>query len=42
MISLKSPFENINVVVPDPKNLFWIAASLADAAAVDPKDAKTP
>ena len=33
--------ENIYVVVPDPNIFFWIAVSVADAAAVNPKSAKT-
>ena len=33
--------ENIYVAVPDPNIFFWIAVSVADAAAVNPKGAKT-
>ena len=36
-----SSFEIINVVIPDPKILFWIVASVADAAA-DPNGIKAP
>ena len=34
IISSISSFEIINVVVPDPKVLFWIAASFAAAAGI--------
>ena len=34
-------FEIIKVVVPDPYIFFWIAASIAEAAAVIPYEAKT-
>ena len=36
-----SAFEIISADMPDPKNFFWIAASVADAAAVNPNDAET-
>ena len=35
MISLIFSFEIVNVDIPRPKILFWIAASVADAAAVN-------
>ena len=38
MISFTSPF---SVVIPDSKVFFWIAASVADAAAVNPIGIKT-
>ena len=41
MISFNSSFENINVVFPHPKISYWIAASVADAAAINPKDTRT-
>ena len=41
MISSISSFESINVVIPDPKTFFWIAASVAVAAAVNPNGIKT-
>ena len=41
MISFNSSFENINVVFPYPKIFYWIAASVADAAAINPKDTRT-
>ena len=41
MISSFSLFEIINAVMPDPKIFFWIAASDADAATVNPKGTKT-
>ena len=40
MISSISSFENTSVV-PDPKVFSWIAASVADAAAVNPNGNKT-
>ena len=40
MISFNSSFENINAVELKPKFLFWIGASVAEAAAVNPKDSK--
>ena len=36
IISFIFSFEIVNVVVPDPKSFFWIAASITDAAAVYP------
>ena len=33
--------EIIYVVIPDPKSFFWLAASVADAAAVNPNGIKT-
>ena len=41
MILFKSSFEITNVVVLDPNILLWIAASVADAAAVNPNGIKT-
>ena len=41
MISFISSLEIINVVVLDPNIFLWIAASVADAAAVDPNCTKT-
>ena len=41
MISLISSFEIINVGIPDPKILLWVAASVADAAASNLKGTKT-
>ena len=41
MRSLKTLFENINAVVPDPKSFFWITASVVDTAVVNPKGIKT-
>ena len=41
MIISNSSFENINVAVPDQKIFYWIAASVADTAAVNPNGAKT-
>ena len=41
MISFISSFEIISVVIPDPKILFWIAASVADTDAVNPNGIKT-
>ena len=42
MISFGSSFENTDVAVPDPEILIWIAASVADAAAVNPNGTETP
>ena len=36
MISFKSSFKNINIVVPDPKKFFLIAAFIADPAIARP------
>ena len=36
MISFISSLEMINVILPDLNILLWIAASVADAAAVNP------
>ena len=36
-MSLISSFETIKVVVPDPRIFLFIAASVADAAAVSPR-----
>ena len=41
MISSIFSLEIIYVATPDPKNFFWIAASVADAAAVNPNGIKT-
>ena len=41
MISSISSLEIIYVVIPDPKSFFWIAASVADAAAVNPNGIKS-
>ena len=41
MISSISWFEIISAVVPDPKKIFRIAASVAHAAAVNPNVTKT-
>ena len=41
MISFNSSFKIINVVVPDPNIFWWIAASVADAAAVNLNGIKT-
>ena len=41
MISPISSFEIINVVIPDSKIFFSIAASVAETAAVNPNDSKT-
>ena len=41
MILFISLFEIINVVLPDPNIFSWIAASVADAAAVNPNGIKT-
>ena len=41
MISLVSSFGIISVVTPDPKIFFWLAAFVADAAAVSPYGIKT-
>ena len=37
MISFTFSHESINVVTPDSNTVFWIAASVADAAVVNPK-----
>ena len=42
MISFKSSFKNNNVVLSNSKIFFWMAASLAETAAVNPKGTKTP
>ena len=36
-----SLFEIINIVLPDPNIFLWIAASVADAGAVNPNGIKT-
>ena len=41
MISFISSLEIINVVLPDPNIFLWTAASVADAAAVNPDGIKT-
>ena len=41
IISFISLFHLINFVIPEPKFLFWIAASAIDAAAVNPYGIKT-
>ena len=41
MISFISLLEIIYVAIPDPKSFFWMAASVADDAAVNPNDIKT-
>ena len=41
LITLMIPFENINVVRPDPKFFFLIPASLAEATVVIPNGTKT-
>ena len=41
MISFISALTFINAVLPDPNISLWIAASVADAAAVNPNDIKT-
>ena len=41
MISSISSFENINVVMIDPKVFFWIAAFIADAVGVNPRGTRT-
>ena len=41
MIPYISSFENTSAVILDPKILVWIAASVADAAAVNPNGIKT-
>ena len=41
MISFISSLEIIDVVLPDPNMFLWIAASIADAAAVNPNRIKT-
>ena len=40
MISFTSPLENIDVIFRSPKIFFWIAVSVADAAAVNPNGSK--
>ena len=40
MISFISSFEIINVVIPDHNIFWWIAASVADAATVNPNSIK--
>ena len=40
MISSISSFKISNVVMSDPKSLFWINTSVADAAAVNPNGTK--
>ena len=40
MISFKFLFENTNFVVPHSKIFFWIAASVSEAAAINPKGTK--
>ena len=40
-MSFISLFEIIKVVTPEPSILFWIPASIAEAAAVIPNGAKT-
>ena len=40
MVPFVSLLEIIYVVIPDPKVLFWIVASVADAAAVNPNGIK--
>ena len=41
MISFISLLVIINVILPDPNISLWIAASVADAAAVNPNGDKT-
>ena len=41
MILFISSFEVINVVKPDPNIFLWTAASVVDAAAVNPNGMKT-
>ena len=41
MISFISLFESTNVVMADPNIFLWIAASVADATAVNPNGTKT-
>ena len=41
MISFFSLLEIINAVTPDPNIFLWIAASVADTAAVNPNGIKT-
>ena len=41
MISFMSSLEIINVILPDPKIFLWLAASVADTAAVNPNCIKT-
>ena len=40
-ISFISSFEIINVVIPDPKTLFWITASVAYADTANANSIKT-
>ena len=40
MMLFISSFESINVVKPDPNISFWIAATVADVAAVNPNGIK--
>ena len=42
MISLISLFEIISVVTPDPNIFLWVAASVADSAAVNLNGIKNP
>ena len=39
-MSFTSSLETTNVVTPDPNIFLWIAASVADAAAINPNDIK--
>ena len=41
MVSFVSSFEIISVALPDPKVFFWVATSVADAAAFNPNGIKT-
>ena len=41
MITSISSLEIIYVLIPDPKSFFWIAASVADVATVNPNGIKT-
>ena len=41
MVSFISSLEIINVVIPDLNMFWWIAAPVADAAAVNPNCIKT-
>ena len=41
MMPFISTFEIINVILSDPNIFLWIAASVADAAPVNPKGIKT-
>ena len=40
MISFISSIEIINFFIPDPKMFLWIAASVTNAAAINPNDIK--